>query len=138
MSFKPMAALSAGLMLAGCASAPKPCTAEWIDWRKDRLFRSFASQHTGDFDTVRQFSRALSDEGERPSVLQMASLAPRMIALVGEFVEAAEPEVRAVYDQCGTGPRTSQLFLDLLRREGVDETLVASIEDMGLLLDGSR
>jgi hypothetical protein len=132
-----MFAALAGVLASACASTPEPCTAEWIDWRKDRLLRDFARSHLGDIRTVREFSSAFSGDERKPSVLELAQLAPRMIVLVGEFAKAAEPEVRSVYQQCGTGPRTSQLFADLLRREGVDDDVVAAIEDMGLMLDGN-
>lgn len=131
------AAVLAGLVLAGgCASAPKPCTAEWMDWKRDNLIRDFASSHRADLGTVREFSNLVSGRNGKPTVLEMATLAPRLVVLAGDFVDMAEPEVRSVYAQCGTGPKTAQLFADLLRREGVSESLVETIEEMGLLLDG--
>lgn len=131
------AAVLAGLLLAGgCASAPKPCTAEWMDWRRDTLIRDFASSHRGDLGTLREFSDAVAGKGGKPSILEMATLAPRIVVLAGDFVDMAEPEVRSVYAQCGTGPKTAQLFADLLRREGLSESLVQTIEEMGLLLEG--
>ncbi len=137
MMMKLAATVLAGLVLtASCASAPKPCTAEWIDWKKERLLREFAGDHRGDIGTLREFSAMLSGRDSKPSILEMATLAPRVMVLAADFVDLAEPEVRSVYAQCGTGPKTAQLFADLLRREGVEESLVETIEDMGLLLDG--
>lgn len=130
------AVLVLSVLAAGCASTPKPCTAQWMDWRRDALIRDFASSHRGDLGTLREFSAAVSGKGGKPSILEMATLAPRIVVLAGDFVDMAEPEVRSVYQQCGTGPQTAQLFADLLRREGVSESLVQTIEEMGLLLDG--
>lgn len=130
-------AVAALALTVGCATQPKPCTAEWIDWKSERLFDEFARDHRKQIDELRQATTGLDPTGEK-SPAQIASLAltgARAVVLGANFFRETVPEVNKAVSQCGTAPKATQLFASLLRREGFSPETVDAIEDLGVLLD---
>jgi hypothetical protein len=138
--------LSAAVLMApilvGCATAPEPCTAEWFDWKTERVLGEFAYDHRREIGNLRDQAALLLGPGagsERPALgLDMLLTAIGAMQLVGDFAQYAWPEITDAVSECGTAPDASRLFADMLRREGVDERAVRAIEDMGQLMDLNR
>lgn len=117
---------------AGCATEPPPCTSEWVQWKKDRVLKAFASEHRKEINALRNMAEALSDdEGDKsPVMLTISMAAVGGLALAADFIEEAAPAVRQAIGQCGSAPKAAQLFADMLRQEGVDEKAVRAIEGL--------
>ena len=138
--------LSAAILMtpivAGCATAPEPCTAEWFDWKTERILGEFAYDHRREIDNLRDQTALLlgPDTGSRQPAagLGMLLTAVGVVQLVGDFGQHAWPEIADAVSECGSTPEASRLFADMLRREGVDERAVRAIEDMGQLMDLGR
>jgi hypothetical protein len=133
-------AIAALALAAGCATQPKPCTAEWIDWKSERLFDEFARDHRKQIDELRQATANLDPSGERTpgQIAALALTGARAVVLGAEFFSETVPEVNRAVSQCGTAPKATQLFASLLRREGFSADTVKAIEDLGVLLDKDR
>ncbi len=142
----PLASLGAGLLAfavlgaAGCASfQPEPCTAEWVEWRKDRAYAAYKREHRREIDVLRELSRTLgAGEGADLTLGEIARVTPAVLTLASGFVEVTVPEIQTALAQCGSPPRAAQLFADLLRGEGVDERTVRGVERFAPMLDGER
>jgi hypothetical protein len=130
-------AIAALALLAGCATQPKPCTAEWFDWKTDRFLDEFANEHRAEINDLRTAALRLDPEQKKASsdIGARAVAAVKGIALAGEFLSDTWPAVKDAVSECGTAPRATQLFASLLRREGFDEQTVKAVEDLGLMLD---
>jgi hypothetical protein len=130
-------ALAALALVSGCATQPKPCTTEWIDWKSERLFDEFARDHRKQIDDLRQATSRIDPSGDKTPA-QIAALAltgARAVVLGAEFFKDTVPELNRAVSQCGTAPKATQLFASLLRREGFSLDTVKAIEDLGVLLD---
>lgn len=130
-------AIAAFALLAGCATQPKPCTAEWFDWKTDRFLTEFANDHRSEINDLRSAALRLDPEGKKASsdIGARAVAAVKGLALAGEFLSDTWPAVKSAVSECGTAPRATQLFASLLRREGFDDRTVRAVEDLGLMLD---
>ena len=124
------------LFLAACASQPKPCTAEWVDWKTQRFFDEFVGDHRQDIVELRGLTANLNTEDKSlGNIAVMASAAGKAISLGSDFLNGTVPEINSAISQCGTTPKATQLFASLLRREGFDERSVKAVETLGALLD---
>jgi hypothetical protein len=124
------------LFLAACATQPKPCTAEWVDWKTDRFFDEFVGEHRQDIVELRGLTANLNTEDKSLGNLAvLASAAGKAISLGSDFLNDTVPEINSAISQCGTTPKATQLFASLLRREGFDERSVKAVESLGALLD---
>ena len=130
-------AIALVLLAAGCATQPKPCTAEWFDWKTDRFLDAFADDHRSEINELRTAALRLDPEQKKASsdIGARAVAAVKGIALAGEFLSDTWPAVKDAVSECGTAPKATQLFASLLRREGFDERTVKAVEDLGLMLD---
>jgi hypothetical protein len=136
IAMKHAAALSLLAFAAACATGPKPCTAEWVDWKTARFFDEFVRDHRNDITEIRDITSRLSGTDDRSAgnIATMALAGIRVLAMAGDFLQDTVPEVQDALAQCGTAPRASQLFASLLRREGFDERAVKAIEDLGAFI----
>ena len=124
------------LFLAACASQPKPCTAEWVDWKTDRFFDEFVGDHRQDIVELRGLTANLNTEDKSlGNIAVMASAAGKAISLGSDFLNDTVPEINSAISQCGTTPKATQLFASLLRREGFDERSVKAVETLGAIID---
>lgn len=133
-------ALSVLVLAGGCATSPKPCTAEWIDWKTERFFDEFARDHRKQIDELRQTTTGLDLSGDKSpaQIGSMALIGARVVVLGADFLRDTVPDVNKAIAQCGTAPKATQLFASLLRREGFSPETVDAIEDLGVLLDKDR
>ncbi len=125
------------LAVSACATEPPPCTAEWVQWRKDRILREFASDNRQDINRLRDLAVQFERSGGSPG-LDMAVAAMGALGLVGRFLETAAPAVQEAVGQCGSAPRAAQLFADMLRQEGVSENVARSVERLGAFAETTR
>lgn len=124
------------LFLAACASQPKPCTAEWVDWKIAGFFDEFAGDNRQDIVELRGLTANLNTEDRSLGNLGVvASAAGKAISIGGAFLNNAVPAINDAIGRCGTTPKATQLFASFLRREGFDERSVKAVEDLGALLD---
>lgn len=134
------AALVALPLLASCATLePEPCTAQWFDWKTERIVGQFVYDHGKQIDDLRRSAPALMAaqgglEKFKPTSLMVLTALGAM-QLTVDFMQDAWPEVDHAIGQCATAPRASRFFADMLRRENVDERAVRAIEDLGNLVD---
>jgi hypothetical protein len=117
------------LFLAACATQPEPCTAEWFDWKTERIFDEFARENRVQIDQVR------ADFARKPDGIDRAASGLQAALLAGMFVASAVPEANRAISQCGSAPNAARLLASFLRREGFDEDTLAAIEAVGVALD---
>jgi hypothetical protein len=132
-----LAIASISFTVTGCASQPKPCTAEWVDWKTGRFFDEFVRDHRGDIADLRVATANLDPSGKRDAA-DLAALAVagvKALSLAGDFLSDTVPATREALAQCGTAPKATQLFASLLRREGFSDSAVKAVEDLGVVLD---
>jgi hypothetical protein len=128
---------SVSFAVAGCASQPKPCTAEWVDWKTDRFFDEFVRDHREDIVDLRNATAHLDPSGKRDAAdyAALAVAGAKVLGLAGDFLSDTVPATRQALAQCGTAPKATQLFASLLRREGFSDSAVKAVEDLGVVLD---
>lgn len=129
-------AVLAAVLLSACASGPKPCTAEWVDWKTAQFLDKFARDHRDDLTSIRETTSRLTGTDDK-SIGNMATMAVagvRVINVASDFLSGTVPEIKNAVGQCGTAPKASQLFASLLRREGFDDRAVKAIEDLGAFI----
>jgi hypothetical protein len=132
-----LALVSVSFAVAGCASQPKPCTAEWVDWKTDRFFDEFVRDHREDITDLRIATANLDPSGKRDAadLAAIAVAGVKALSLAGDFLSDTVPATREALAQCGTAPKATQLFASLLRREGFSDSAVKAVEDLGVMLD---
>jgi hypothetical protein len=124
------------LFLAACATQPKPCTAEWVDWKTQRFFDEFFREHREDVVELRGLTANLNTEDKSlGNIAVMASAAGKAVSLGSDFLNDTVPAINSAISECGTAPKATQLFASFLRREGFDERSVKAIEDLGAIID---
>ena len=132
-----MAAIAALVLGASaCSTGPKPCTAEWVDWKTAQFLDKFASAHRDDLASIRDTTSRLTgtDDKSFGNVATMAMAGIKVVGSAGSFLSDTVPEIQDALGQCGTAPKASQLFASLLRRQGFDERAVKAIEDLGAFI----
>ena len=77
------ASLSLSLLTACASLEPEPCTAEWVEWKTERVFSDFTRAHRSDLNQLRSFSETLADGDIGP----MTAL--RLPAMTETFKELA-------------------------------------------------
>jgi len=129
-------------VMSACATAPEPCTAEWFDWKTERILGDFVYDHRRQINDLReQAPRIFSAEGGLEQIAPTSLLVLTAIGalqLVVDFADDAWPEITDAVSECSSAPDASRLFADMLRREGVDDRAVRAIEDLGGLVDLTR
>lgn len=137
-------ALCAALMLAvsvgACATSPKPCTTEWIDYRTEKVLRRFAVENR---DLVTDLRRLKREDGDIDPVqaILLAAKADDLRRFASSFERIIIPELQSAYDQCGKKAEFVPAFTEFLRREGVsDEALewVGPIIALSLVIDSQN
>ncbi len=134
------AAIVAFPLLSGCASfEPEPCTAQWFDWKTERIIGQFVYDHRKQIADLRDVAPAMfGPEGGLEKIAPTSLLVLTAIGalqLTMDFAEDTWPEINNAIGQCATAPKASRLFADMLRREGVDDRAVRAIEDLGNMMD---
>lgn len=114
------AAILAAAPLGACATAPKPCTTEWIGERTDQILTRFALENRDLVSDLRELVR----EGGKIDTVQAILLAAKTDEL-RDFADSFEsyviPDLKSSIGQCGSDADFVPAFTDFLRREGVSE-----------------
>lgn len=132
----------AAALLAACATTePEPCTPEWVQYKKDRVLALFARDHGSEIGALLELKDSFdktkgSGLSDIQRVMRLAPMAPKIGKMVEAFVDTAAPEVRRAVAQCGGPEKTSLLFADMLRKEGVDEETLKWVQTVGQMVEG--
>lgn len=114
------AALLVATSLGACATAPEPCTAEWIDYRTDRILKRFAGENRELVSDLRQLVRADGDVDPVRAIL-LAAKAEELRRFADSFDRIIIPELQSSISQCRGDAKFVPAFTEFLRREGVPE-----------------
>ncbi len=128
---------AAGLALlgaGGCASIePEPCTADWVEWKKDEVLGSFARENRSTIKLL----RGLEDDLANPNAftaLKIASAADDIGGMADSFANRVVPEIRESIRRCSADPlRATQLMAEFLEDQGVDDDVVAWVWTLGAI-----
>ncbi|MBA4338472.1 MAG: hypothetical protein C0421_06465 [Hyphomonas sp.] len=114
------AALLVATSLGACATAPEPCTTEWIDYRTDKVLKRFAYENRGLVSDLRNLLRA-DGEVDPVQAILLAAKAEDLRDFATSFERIIIPELEAAVGQCGSKPEFIPAFTEFLRKEGVSE-----------------
>ncbi len=106
--------------ISACATAPKPCTTEWIDYRTEAVLRKFAVQNRDLVGDLRQLVREDGDLDPVQAIL-LAAKARDIERFARSFETIVIPEIDSAIAQCGTNADFVPAFTEFLRREGVKQ-----------------
>lgn len=147
MKLRLILAAMALAVTSACATQPKPCTPEWIEYRTSRVLSKFAYENRGLVNDLRQLTRADGRLDPMRTVL-LAGRSDEIQAFYRSFNTVVVPELNSALQQCGRNETFVPAFTEFLRREGVPETslewvgpilaLVQVIENDGQLQTGPR
>lgn len=116
-----LAAMVAVMMLiSACATQPKPCTPEWIDYRISRTFSSFASENRALLNDFRRVTRADGTLDPVQTIL-LAGRTDDIGRFVRSFDTVVAADIRSAYAQCGRDEQFVPAMTEFLRREGVPQ-----------------
>ena len=129
------AAILLGLTcLTACASVePEPCTAEWVDYKTDKVLKKFASNNRGMINDLRRLQNA---DGDVDPFVAMQLLSKKKIERFADtFQTIVVPELQAAVDQCGDA-ELIPAFTEFLRNEGVGDATLQWVGPLiGLMQD---
>jgi hypothetical protein len=121
-------ALALGLStLAGCATMePEPCTAEWVDFKKDKILRSFAVENRG---LIRDFRKLANADGDINPLTAISLLqnTKRIERFTDSFTGNVVPQLEAAFEQCNASDNLVPALTDFLRDEGVSDSALKTI-----------
>lgn len=115
------AALLVATSLGACATAPEPCTTEWIEYRTDRILTRFAMDNRGLVSDLRDLVRA-DGEVDPVQAILLAAKAEDLRDFADSFEKIIIPELESAVGQCGNKPEFIPAFTQFLRNEGVSES----------------
>ena len=115
------AALVVATSLGACATAPEPCTTEWIEYRTDRILTRFAMDNRGLVSDLRDLVRA-DGEVDPVQAILLAAKAEDLRDFADSFEKIIIPELESAGGQCGNKPEFIPAFTQFLRNEGVSES----------------
>lgn len=118
-------------MLGACATAPKACTSEWVDYKTDGILRSFALDNRGLLKDLRKLQDA--DGDLNPIVtIRLMSNTKRLSRFADSFTDIVVPELEAAFQECGASDQLVPALTDFLRDEGVGDD---ALEWVGPIMD---
>jgi len=139
LAARTMSALALCLLpLSACATfEPEPCTAEWIDYKTDKVLKKFASRNRGLINDLRRLAR---EDGEiNPFVaLQLARNSDDLRRFAESFNDIVLPELEAALDRCGTREEFVPAFTRFLQQEGVSDEALEWVVPFIALMQGMR
>ena len=137
-------ALCAAVLVAcsagACATAPEPCTAEWVDYRSEQILKRFAYSNRSLVSDLRDLTRA-DGEIDPVQAILLAAKADELRRFAETFQNQVVPDLRAAVAECQGDPDFIPAFTEFLRGEGVpEETLdwVGPILALSQALDEQR
>ncbi|MGH1421258.1 MAG: hypothetical protein ACRBEQ_05525 [Hyphomonas sp.] len=125
-----LAAVTAPI-LGACATTPKACTAEWIDYKADSILKPFAVKNRGLINELRKLQSA---DGEINPIMtiRLMSDPKRLERFADSFTNSVIPELEAAFEECSSSGELVPALTDFLRDEGVSEE---SLEWVGTIVD---
>lgn len=121
-------------ILGACQTTPEPCTAEWIDWKTDRILSQFAAENSGEVRRLRDFSQTLQQDNIGPlTALQIPGMIEDFKTLASAFEGSVLPELNAAVEQCGSAQDLAPAFVSFLRDEGVGEDVLEWVELLAVI-----
>lgn len=135
MNGKSLLATMALVGLTACATMePEPCTAEWVEWKTDRILSDFSRANSNEIRSLRSFANTLENGDMRPmTALRLPSMIEDFKKLAEDFEQRTLPELNAAVDRCGTPQKLVPAFTTFLRKEGVGEDVIEWVELIGEL-----
>lgn len=121
-------------LMSACATQPKPCTPEWVQWKSEKVMKSFAFEHRGFIRDLRKIEGNLKDPNPL-AMMRLIGLADDVADVVEDFQADVMPELRAAYNQCGSVDKLMPTFTKFLRQEGVSEDTLKWVEGLGALVE---
>jgi hypothetical protein len=108
------------MLTVACASQPKPCTPEWIEYRTDRTLSRFASENR---PLVRDLRNLVRSDGRIDPVqaILLSAKADDLQRFARSFESVIVPEINSAVAQCGRDAGFVPAFTEFLRRQGVGE-----------------
>ena len=120
--------VGAGL-LAACQSTPEPCTAEWVEWKTEKVLTRFAANNYSEVKRLRDFSETLDEDNIGPLIaLQIPAMIEDFKELATNFESSVLPELNAAADLCGGAQELAPAFVAFLRDEGVGDDVLEWVE----------
>lgn len=132
---KSLLAATALVGLTACATVePEPCTAEWVEWKTDRILNDFARANSSELRSLRNFANTLEDGNMGPmTAMRLPGMIEDFKDLAEDFENRTLPELNAAVNQCGTPQKLIPAFTTFLRKEGVGEDVIEWVEFIGEL-----
>jgi hypothetical protein len=124
------------LPLAACATVePDPCSAEWIDYKTDKILRTFALQNRGLLNDFRRLAREDGDV-DPFAAIALARKSDRIQTFADSFNRTVLPELEAAVAQCGRHEEFLPALTSFLQEEGVsDEAISLIIPFVGVMTE---
>ncbi len=121
-----------GLASLSACVTPEPCTAEWVEWRTDKVLTRFANANSGTIRTLRDISGDMDAPG--PLLAMRIAMAVNDVDdLTSDFRRIVLPELNSAIAQCSQPRHFVPAFTQFLRKEGVGEDVIEWIEVLGYL-----
>ena len=127
------------LGISACASLePEPCTAEWVDWQKERIFEDFAAGHRKELRALRDLRDTTTEMGTIEAI-RLVGMAPDIAEMAQTFSERTVPSIRSAVAQCASTPASgAALLTEFLRSEGVSDEALMWISTIGVMIEISQ
>lgn len=127
--------LTALIALTACATMePEPCTAEWVEWKTDRILADFSRANSSEIRNLRNFANQLETDNVGPlTAMRIPGMIEDFKQLAQDFENRTLPELNAAVEQCGTPEKLVPAFTKFLRSEGVGEDVIEWVELIGEL-----
>lgn len=121
--------------LSACTTVPEPCTADWVEYKTEKVLKRFAVGHYGEVRRLKSFSNKLEGGNIGPlTALKIPGMIEDFKGLATDFERVAMPELNAAIDQCGDPQTLIPAFTGFLRQEGVGEEVLEWVEFLGTFM----
>ena len=120
--------------LSACATQPEPCTPEWVEWKSEKVLKSFAFQNRGFLRDLKKLDGQLDSPGPLMA-LRLISLADDAADVFENFEDKVLPELSAARAQCGSVEKLMPAFTNFLRDEGISEDALKWVQGLGALVE---
>ena len=116
-------------MLGACTTTPEPCTAEWVEWKSEKILTRFAIANYSEVERLRDFSETLQDDEIGPlTALRIPGMINDFKELASDFETDVLPELNAAVEECGSVQALAPALTEFLRDEGVGEDVLEWVE----------
>lgn len=124
----------AALCLTGVSACvtPEPCTAEWVEWRTDKVLTRFARANSSTVNALRDLSGNIEEPGPLLA-MRIAMVVGDLDDLTEDFNRIVLPELNSAIAQCSQPREFVPAFTQFLRKEGVGEDVIQWVEVLGYM-----